>query len=51
MAQPGGELYKIAVGQFKLKDGIVRHLKDDIKRFKPTYRAAEKLTSMAGELN
>ncbi|KAF2788126.1 hypothetical protein K505DRAFT_116095 [Melanomma pulvis-pyrius CBS 109.77] len=43
MANVGGELYKIAVGEpYRLKDGVVRHLRDDLRRYKEFYRATER---------
>jgi hypothetical protein len=46
MDKPGSELYTVAVSSFKLKDGIVRHLRDDIRRFKKAARAARDLIAL-----
>jgi hypothetical protein len=41
MSNVSGELYKIAVSErFKLKDGVVRHLQEDLKKFKQHCKAA-----------
>ncbi|KAL8866152.1 MAG: hypothetical protein Q9174_006466, partial [Haloplaca sp. 1 TL-2023] len=39
MDKPSSDLYTIAVSTFKLKDGIVRRFRDDIRRFKKYHRA------------
>lgn len=47
MAKPGSELHKLAL-TFGLKDGIVRHLREDLRRFKTVYRAANGLVGLGG---
>lgn len=47
MAKPGSELHKLALS-FQLKDGIVRHLREDLRRFKTVYRAANSLVGLGG---
>jgi hypothetical protein len=37
MANPESPLYKVAMG-FGLKDGVARHLRDDLKLFKKVYK-------------
>jgi hypothetical protein len=48
MSSPGNELYAVAVGAFKLKDGVVRHLREDLRKFKVVYRAADGLIGLGG---
>ena len=50
MSKPDGALYTLAVDRFKLKDGIVRHLAEDIRKFKPVYRTASSLASMGADV-
>ncbi|KAL5397671.1 hypothetical protein PMIN03_012863 [Paraphaeosphaeria minitans] len=38
MSNPKGDLYTIAMG-FGLKDGVIRHLREELRLFKPAYRA------------
>jgi hypothetical protein len=39
MSSSGSELYCIATSEpHRLKDGVIRHFKDDIQRFKPVFR-------------
>ncbi|KAF1997531.1 hypothetical protein P154DRAFT_524735 [Amniculicola lignicola CBS 123094] len=42
------QMYKIAVQGFKLKDGIVRGLRDDIRRYKATLQGAAHLLELGG---
>lgn len=38
----GSNLYRMATAEpHKLKDGIIRHFKDDLRRFKPVYRCRD----------
>lgn len=39
MANVKGDLYPIAIG-FNLKDGVVRHLAEDLRCFKQVFRTA-----------
>ena len=48
MALPSNDLYKVAVSNFKLKDGIVRHLRKDLHQFKTIYREAAMLAGLGG---
>lgn len=47
IALPREDLYFVAVNTFKLKDGVVRHLDEDIQRFKSVRRAAAGLSGLA----
>jgi hypothetical protein len=38
MANPSSPLYKVAVG-FGLKDGVVRHFREELRRFKKVYKS------------
>ncbi|KAK7178862.1 hypothetical protein PSPO01_15083 [Paraphaeosphaeria sporulosa] len=38
MSNPKGDLHTIAMG-FGLKDGVIRHLREELRLFKPAYRA------------
>ena len=41
MAVPRSDLYLVATSAlYRLKDGIVRHFHDDLRRFKTVYRSA-----------
>jgi 3-dehydroquinate dehydratase len=46
MSDVKSDLYKVAVMHFKLKDGVVRHLCEDLRRFKVEYRTANSLLEM-----
>jgi len=48
MALPSSDMYHVAVKTFNLKDGVVRHLKDEIPKFKRVYRAANGLAALGG---
>jgi hypothetical protein len=50
MSKPDGNLYSIAVRDFKLKDGIVRHFVKDIRKYKPIYRGADILSSLTNNV-
>lgn len=43
MAKVRSKLYTVAVGYFKLKDRVVRHLQEELQRFKKVYRSASAL--------
>jgi hypothetical protein len=43
MSETGGELYNLVVDRYKLKDGIVRYMREDLRDFKRIYRAGESL--------
>ncbi|KAF1941072.1 hypothetical protein EJ02DRAFT_211482 [Clathrospora elynae] len=47
MSNPQDALYRVAVDNFRLKDGIVRHFRKDLHRFKATYRTAKSIEVMA----
>ena len=39
MSVRGGDLYNMARGEpYRLKDGIIRKFKEDLRQFKPIYR-------------
>ena len=41
MSTSSNEVYRIATSEpFRLKDGVIRHFKEDLRRFKPVYRLA-----------
>jgi hypothetical protein len=46
MSEPGGKLYTVAVSTFSLKDGIVRHFREDIRKYKLVHRAALDLSNL-----
>ena len=48
MSDPKGNMYELAVDRFKLKDGVVRHLRAHIRQFKGVFRAAATLDSLSG---
>ena len=48
MSDIRGGLYKVAIDRFHLKDGVVRHLRAHIRRFKAVYRAADTLGGLGG---
>ena len=48
MSRVKGDLHTLAIEHFKLKDGVVRHLRDDLKRYKRVLEASKTLSSMAG---
>ena len=50
MSKPDGNLYSIAVHDFKLKNGIVRHFVKDIRKYKPIYRGADILSSLTNNV-
>lgn len=48
MSLSSSKLYRIATSEpFRLKDGIVRHFRDEIRRFKPVFRVASELSSIS----
>lgn len=48
MSDPDSKLYDVAVSRFHLKDGVVRHFRDDLRRFKQVYRTASGLLELGG---
>lgn len=48
MANPAGNLYSVAVRELRLKDRVVRHLREDLQQYKKTYRASRLLLEMGG---
>jgi len=48
MSDPKSNLYQVAIGNFKLKDRIVRRLSKDLRRYKKIARAAGGLLLIGG---
>ncbi|KAF2276932.1 uncharacterized protein EI97DRAFT_500600 [Westerdykella ornata] len=50
MAKLKSDLHDLAVNRYKLKDGVVRHFKEELRHFKSVYRTASSLVEIGTNL-